>query len=485
MNEPQIEQAIANRLAQSERGVSIDELCQTFGDQVSRRTLQRRLDAMFKLGLIDRRGKARATRYHSNTSARTVTVPAPAARHSPIVPQVSANVLCEDTPALPGSTPSIGPELSAESRQLRDIIRQPQGLRNVVGYERKFLERYIPNETSYLSEGLREHLHKVGQSDEMAAMPPGTYARQVLDRLVIDLSWNSSRLEGSTYSLLETDHLISLGKTGDEARYMEAQMILNHKAAIEFLVEAPEELGFNRYTLLNLHAILTEGLLKNAKAEGALRSSPVMIGGSVFHPINQPAIIEECFDLILKKAAAIRDPLECCFFLMVQMPYLQPFEDGNKRTSRLAANMPLIQKNMAPLSFVDVPTRDYADGVLAVYELNRIELLRDVFVWAYERSAGRYAAIRQEIGEPDPIHLRYRMEIKERIRDVVVNRMDKPMAARALQRWALQNVTASDRAHFIEVVEERLLALNEGSIARVRVRPSEFAAWWPIWTGRP
>jgi hypothetical protein len=262
------------------------------------------------------------------------------------------------------------------------------------------------------------------------------------------------------------------------------QMILNHKAAIEFLVESPDELGFNRYTFLNLHAILSDGLLKNAKSEGALRTIPAGVGGTVYHPTNQPALIEECFDLILRKAAVISDPLECAFFLMVHLPYLQPFEDGNKRTSRLSANLPLIQKNMSPLSFVDVPVRDYTDGILAVYELNRIELLRDLFAWAYERSAGRYASIRQEMSDPDPLHVRYRMEVKDRIRDVVVNRMGKMTAAEALRRWTLQNVTASDRAHFIEIVEERLLDLNEGSIARVRVRPSEFAAWWPVWTKR-
>jgi hypothetical protein len=88
------------------------------------------------------------------------------------------------------------------------------------------------------------------------------------------------------------------------------------------------------------------------------------------------------------------------------------------------------------------------------------------------------------MGDPDPLHVRYRIEVKDRIRDVVVNRMGKMTAAEALRRWALQNITASDRAHFIEIVEERLLALNEGSIARVRVRPSEFAAWWPVWTKR-
>jgi fido (protein-threonine AMPylation protein) len=318
----------------------------------------------------------------------------------------------------------------------------------------------------------------------MAELPPGTYARQVLNRLIIDLSWNSSRLEGSTYSLLETDHLLALGRSEEPDRVMEAQMILNHKAGIEFLVESPDDLRFNRYTLLNLHAILTEGLLRNVRAEGSLRTIPVGIGGTVYHPTSQPALIEECFDNILAKASAIQDPLECCFFLMVHMPYLQPFEDGNKRSSRLAANIPLIRSNMSPLSFVGVPVRDYTDGIIAVYELNRVELLRDVFAYAYERSAERYAGIRDDIGDPEPIAMRYRAEIKDCVRDVVVRKLTKPEAAQQLRRWAALHITASDREKFIEVVEERLLALTEGSIARVRLRPSEFEAWWPIWTGR-
>lgn len=461
-------------------------LMQSVGDETSRRTMQRRLDELMRLGWMERIGKARATKYHLTETGRSTLLREEPRRFEP-------SLLREDPPPMtapqradvvPELGQSAGPELGEESKRLRDIIRQPQALRKVCGYRREFLDAYQPDKTAYLPETLRKHLHGIGQSEHMAAMPAGTYARHVLDRLIIDLTWNSSRLEGSTYSLLETDHLLALGKTDDPVRFMEMQMILNHKAAIEFLVESPDELSFNRYTFLNLHAILSEGLLKNAKSEGALRTIPVGVGGTVYHPTNQPALIEECFDLILRKAAAISDPLECAFFLMVHLPYLQPFEDGNKRTSRLSANLPLIQKNMSPLSFVDVPVRDYTDGILAVYELNRIELLRDLFAWAYERSAGRYASIRQEMGDPDPLHVRYRMEVKDRIRDVVVNRMDKMTAAEALRRWALQNVTASDRAHFLEIVEERLLDLNEGSIVRVRVRPSEFAAWWPVWTKR-
>ena len=455
-------------IAEAANGLGIDAMVTMFGEHASRRTLLRRLDEMVQRGEIKRIGKARATKYRL---ASTRVISNPPTRES------ESMILREDVPAAEKSDPD------DSLRDLRDYFREHYSLRKPTGYRREFLDSYVPNETEHLPASLRQHLRAKGQSEEMAQLPPGTYARQVLDRLVIDLTWNSSRLEGSTFSLLETDFLLQQGRSEDPVRVMEARMVLNHKAAIEFLVESPDELGFNRYTFLNLHSVLTEGLLKNWEAEGALRTCPVGIGGSVYHPTNNPALIEECFDLILQKAAAIRDPLECCFFLMVQLPYLQPFEDGNKRTSRLAANIPLIRANMSPLSFVDVPVRDYTNGILGVYELNRLELLREVFVHAYERSAYRYAAIRDELGEPEPILMRYRTEIADFTREVVVNRLGKLEAAALLRRWAAKNITASERARFIEVMEMRLLAMSAGSIVRVRVRPSEFEAWWPIWNG--
>ena len=476
-----IDHIIKDTLTQTRDGANMEVLSSLLAHLTSRRTLLRRLDDLVKSGSIERRGKARATRYHIAPQPKAVEAYTLREHEPMFLREDSPIVAGEKTPAEVSVTPQPGPTLSTESRAQRDIIRQQQAFRKAVGYRREFLEKYVPNKTDYVPEPLRKHLHALGQSDHMAEMPPGTYARQLLDRLIIDLSWNSSRLEGNTFSLLETDHLLAQGAGEDPVRAREAQMILNHKAAIEFIVEMPNELGFNRYTMFNLHAILADGLLKNRSAEGALRLTPVGIGGTVYHPNNQPAVIEECFDLILSKAGAIRDPIECCFFLMVHLPYLQPFEDCNKRTSRLAANLPLIQKNMSPLSFVDVPVRDYTDAILSVYELNRVELLRDVFAWAYERSAGRYASIKQEMGDPNPIELRYRMEIKDLVRDVVVRRMDKLSAAAMIRGWAQKNVTASDRARFIESVEGRLLALREGSSARYRIRPSEFELWWPLW----
>ena len=192
-------------------------------------------------------------------------------------------------------------------------------------------------------------------------------------------------------------------------------------------------------------------------------------------------MVEECFTTILDKASKIKDPLEAAFFIMVHIPYLQPFEDCNKRVSRIGCNLPLIQGNLSPFSFSDVPKRDYTDAILSIYELNEICILRDVFAWAYRKSAAQYAIIRDEIGEPDPVRVRYRDELKTCIREIVVDRLDKPSAARAARRWASHEITASHREQFIQMAEALLISLDEGNFVRMRIRPSEFRAWWPIW----
>lgn len=170
----------------------------------------------------------------------------------------------------------------------------------------------------------------------------GTYIRQILDRLLIDLSWASSRLEGNTYSILETERLIAYGEAAPGKTPFETQMILNHKAAIEFLVDSADETGFDRSTILNLHALLSDNLLGNPTASGRLRAIAVGIGKSVYEPLSVPQLIGEFLGQILNTATVISDPFEQAFFILVHLPYLQPFEDVNKRVSRLAANIPFI-----------------------------------------------------------------------------------------------------------------------------------------------
>ncbi|MEJ7685070.1 MAG: Fic family protein [Segetibacter sp.] len=169
--------------------------------------------------------------------------------------------------------------------------------------------------------------------------------------------------------------------------------------------------------------------------------------------------------MMLEKANQIEDPFEQAFLIMVQLPYLQPFDDVNKRVSRLAANIPLNKRNLVPISFIDVPDSLYIKGMLAVYELNRIELLKDVFLWAYERSSARYSALRQSLGEPDPFRLKYRDNIRMLISEIVSNGLPHKEAIDLIERKAAE-IPESDQSKFKEAVETELISLHEGNIAR-------------------
>jgi Fic family protein len=425
--------AVFQAVARFPEGASIEEINGVLEISLSRRTLQRHLARLVDHARLTIEGRGRGSRYR-------------------LPPKESEIRPSSGRLTIKGHAAQVENYITAspEGKVIKQAVREPIQQRHPVGYNRAFLDEYRPNESFYLSLGTRQRLMELGRSSD-GERPAGTYVRQIFNRLLIDLSWNSSRLEGNTYSLLETERLLELGEAAEGKDAQEAQMILNHKAAIELLVEQAEEVGFNRYTILNLHALLSDNLLGDPQACGRLRT------------------------------IAITDPFEQAFFAMVYLPYLQPFEDINKRVSRLAANLPLIRYNLCPLSFVDVPERAYIDGILGVYELNRIELLRDVFIWAYERSCARYSAARQSLGEPDAFRLRHRALVAETVSEVVRGGMDKKTATVFIRQRATENMLPADQARFIEVVETELMNLHEGNIARYRLRPSQYQTWRKTW----
>ena len=364
--------------------------------------------------------------------------------------------------------------LSPEGAAIRAQVRRALMHRRPVGYRQEFLHAYQPGVTFYLPEPLRRQLHDIGRTAHNER-PAGTYARDIMGRLLVDLSWASSKLEGNTYSRLDTQNLIELGQVAQGKDAIETQMILNHKAAIEMLIEDADEVAFDAFTFKNLHAVLSQELLRDPQASGRLRRRPVDISGTVFHPLAMPQVLEDCFSLLLHKAAAIPDPFEQAFFLMVQLPYLQPFDDVNKRVSRIGANIPLIKHNLCPLSFIDVPERAYIEGTLGVYELNQVALLRDVFVWAYERSCQRYLAMAQTMVAPDPLKIQYREALIQAVQTAIQG-LHLPSPALAAQ-LAQTHAHKSDQAAFAQMLTTALQQLHEGSIARYRLRRSEYLAW--------
>ena len=252
-------------------------------------------------------------------------------------------------------------------------------------------------------------------------------------------------------------------------------MILNHKAAIEMLINESDLIGFNTFSILNLHALLADGLLADGRDCGRVRSRAVEIGGSVYLPLAMPQRIDENFHCILDTAAAVADPFEQAFFFMVHLPYLQPFMDVNKRVSRIAANIPFIKHNLCPLSFIDVPIQAYTDAVLGVYELNRIELLKDVFIWAYERSCQQYVAVRQALVPPDTFRLRYRTALIDTVRTLVLGHLRS--SPEEIKKVIPAGVALKDRDEFTQLVQNELADLHEGNISRFRLRLPDYSKW--------
>lgn len=405
---------------------------------VSRRTLQRRLVHMEQAGAIARHGNSVAAIYVLHRADNL---------HD-----------------------QIGLTLSADAEEIRKAVALPAINKKPVGWIKDFLESYEPNETRFLDHAIRSQLHDMGRTGS-DGLPAGTHLRDILGLLTIDLSWASSRLEGNSYSRIDTERLIRFGKQAEGKDLQEARMILNHKSAIEMIAENLDQIGYDRYTFLNLHALLSEDLISDPDASGRLRRRPVDIDGSVFVPLAVPQLIEEAFDMILEKARRIENPFEASFFIMAQIPYLQPFEDMNKRVSRLGANIPLIKANVSPLSFFEIPEAAYFQATQAIYEFNRVEFLAEVYLIAYERSCQRYAAIKRFMPTPDPIRLRYREEIRAMVRDSVLGDFEGP------QEYLGTADIKDHGARIAEIVEKDIEGLHEGNIVRYGLRRSEFEAW--------
>ena len=160
-----------------------------------------------------------------------------------------------------------------------------------------------------------------------------------------------------------------------------------------YLTANRADLVIDRRTVFDLHRLLAAGLLGNAADGGRIRRSIVFFDDSAYRPLANQFQLEEQFDLFCDKACAIKDPLEQAVFTMAFIPYLQPFQDANKRTSRLCMNVPLLRARMAPFSFAQVNRPSYMFGLLAFYERGRPEFLTDVFENAYAKGAPRYVEI--------------------------------------------------------------------------------------------
>lgn len=317
-----------------------------------------------------------------------------------------------------------------------------------------------------MPQALAQELYLSGRLREQ--LPAGTFARRVLEQLRIDLSWSSSRLEGNGYDPEATEELFRRGTTGSDA---DTAMLLNHKAAIEYLVDAVPLQGLSTSLIRNLHAVLMQDLLIDTDALGVIRKNVVNISDTAFVPTQVPAILQEMLDAIVDKARHIKNPVEAAFFLWVNLAYLQPFADGNKRTSRLAANIPLTLYNCPPLSFLDIDQQSYVRAMLGVYEFQDVALALDLFAWTYRRSLKKYGATMASVGVPNPLRLRYRQGLTAAIGLVVVDGKSAQAAVDAL------GLTEDQAPGFRAMLLDELKTLEVFNFARYGLAQPAVQAW--------
>lgn len=426
------------------------ELAEQTGVSVS--TARRLLAELTKDGRIVVQGKGRATRYSLALGIVGTTAGEP-----------------QPTSASRWQTRAI--PWSRESIALLQKLEAPLHTREPIAYRRELLDDYRPGENTLLPKAVVEELLARGRLPDQ--QPAGTYARKVLEQLLVELSWSSSKLEGNTYSLLDTKHLFQQGSDGTDEN---AIMLLNHKRAIEFLVAETPMSGLVTSTVRNIHTFLMGDLLDESQL-GAVREMPVYISGTTFVPVQIPQVVGELLEQIVAKAREIPNPVESAFFLWVQIAYLQPFVDGNKRTSRITANVPLTLYNCAPLSFMDVDRADYALAMMGVYEFNDLSAAIDLFVWTYERSVLRYKAVIQSTGGPNPLAIRFREALTSAVGRIVAEGQSFGDAVKA------QGLNAGDEVHFVKMLGERLDALQPYNNARYRLSEDVTIRW--IAAGRP
>ena len=211
--------------------------------------------------------------------------------------------------------------------------------------------------------------------------------KKELERLIIELSWKSSKIEGNTYTLLDTEKLLLENREAPGHDRKEAQMILNHKDAFAFVRE--ESLRFQSPTVADIEA-LHQILVKDLSVGYGLREKPVGIVGSRYRPLDNIYQIREGMEALLAAVSRVTTPYAKALLALLGVSYLQPFEDGNKRTSRLLGNAVLLAYGCAPLSYRSVKESEYREAMLVFYEINSLVPLKRIFIEQYDFAARNY-----------------------------------------------------------------------------------------------
>lgn len=316
------------------------------GAKQSQITLTRELKVLIESGQVLRDGKGRAIRYSLSPTAN-------------LLRSIDVDKYFERSPD----------ERPCFERYNLDILDQLGQISVFDDKELKLLSAY----------------HKEFQAQKKALSP--TLVKKEFERFTIELSWKSSVIEGNTYSLLETETLLKEGIAAKGKKAEDARMLLNHKTALGFVQEhAADFFPLNLRYIEKTHSLLVKGL----GVSDRLRKTLVSITGTRYRPLDNEFQVREALEGACRHINRQKDCFSRSLLAILLISYIQPFEDGNKRTSRIIGNALLLNKNSFPLSFRSVDATDYKKAILLFYERNNITAFKEIFIEQAEFSVKNY-----------------------------------------------------------------------------------------------
>lgn len=342
------EQKIINILLEKSplQSSDIHEMIVKSGEEISLVTVKRALSDMVAQNIIIQSGAGRSISYQISLPGR-------------IFADIDASAYCAIEPD----------HRYGQKRYRQDLFA---GIPDVI---------FSPEELKKLEDATVEYRQRTSNL-------PSAIEKRELERLIIELSWKSSKIEGNTYTLLDTEKLILENKEAPGHPRSEAQMIINHKNAFNFVRENTAFFKtLSREYIEKLHAIL----VKDLNVGEGFRKKVIGITGSIYQPLDNQYQISEGLEALIAAVARIQTPYGKALVALLGISYLQPFEDGNKRTARLLANAILLAYGCAPLSYRSVEEGAYREAILVFYEINSIIPFKKIFINQYDFAARNYA----------------------------------------------------------------------------------------------
>jgi hypothetical protein len=302
------------------------------------------------------------------------------------------------------------PQVSVLGQSIWRLVNQPANVRTPSQYHRDWLDAYRPNQTYFIPEQARTELRAPIAASSGAAAVTRWREPGVLSQIATDLAWRSGWLEAQgeekgAVALSMPDVAAWLTQPESMNVRRDVQLVWNQRTALNLLLSGANDVALTYEWLTALYGALTKRLVRSpvmtsmdlpssaASVSSLLRTESVVLARSVYLPPAEPWVIETCFNQVMGWAPAIADPIEQAFFVFVHLLYLQPFAMLNAPMACLAMNIPLLRAGLPPVTFAGVRGADLFDGMRGVWELNRTELLRDVFIAACNDCRARYGKV--------------------------------------------------------------------------------------------